>query len=122
MKALLSLCLSIVMLASASAQAANISCSGKVKNSYVYADGRVNVEFSWRSGLMQVCRLSDQWKGVDPMVCSMWAATLSNAKQNNTTVRIYYAGVNEGTSCSDLPTGANSVKPAYVAEMETNQP
>lgn len=122
MKALLSLCLSITLLASASAQAANISCFGKVKNMYVYANGRVNVEFSWGSGLMQVCQLSEQWKGVDPMVCSMWAATLSNAKQNKTTLRLYYAGVNDGTSCATLPVGAQSVRPAYIAEMETTQP
>lgn len=124
MKILLSLCLSITLLASASAQAqaSNISCSGKVKNMYVYADGRVNVEFSWRSELMQVCQLSEHWKGVDPMVCSMWAATLSNAKQNKTTVKINYTGISGGSSCATLPVGTQSLRPAYIAEMETAQP
>lgn len=88
--------------------AGELYCTGKVENVYVEPNGNVIIKGSWRDHWTRICNTT----GDDTVTCSLWASYAATAVKDNLNVTVRYM-VNDGSTCTTLPTYSDSPKPSY---------
>ena len=101
---------------SCSVSAKTIYCTGKVKNSYIEANGSVNIAGTWHNSWQRICNAN----GADTVNCSLWTSYIATAIQNNLDVTIQYK-VASDVACNSLPTYASAPKPNYIMVHNAQQ-
>jgi hypothetical protein len=103
----------LLCLAIAPATAAPAFCSGKILHVLTYADGFVMVLPDFRGDWTAICNLNSDWKGVSPITCVSWLATVTRAqsKAPPANVGIWYA---DAPSCAAVSTYYSAPAPVYL--------
>lgn len=99
------------VLLSSFASAGNLWCLGQLSGSYITSSGQLVINGSWRKDWTTVCDTRGV-RGVDTVVCSLWASYAATAIKEGLNVRIMYS--NPSFTCETVPTYNNAPAPAYV--------
>lgn len=91
-------------------QAADYTCSGKVKNLNQNKDGTVSLispDIYGSNIGRKICSLNENWRAVTPQVCNAWLSKLLMAKASGASIVVQYV---DSASCTTQPdwSGANA--------------
>ena len=92
---------------------AGIRCVGKVTNAYSDFQGYVYITGTWRNDITLMCSLKVVWKGVDPIACRTWVATVMTAMAKPLNVDLYYTDP-AAIACGSLGTYSDAPSPYWV--------
>lgn len=107
--------LAVTMFAFAvSVNAAGQFCQGAVSNVFVYLDGTVYVQPTYRGDYVRICNMNAETSGISITTCATWFAILRSAVQRNSQIMVYYP---DAPACAALPTYGASPIPGYVMQM-----
>ena len=86
-------------------------CSGTITGTYIWKDGSLYINGSWRGTWTRICNLQTTLDGVTPEVCKAWMSYVVTGKTTNTPMTVYYS---ELESCSSIPHYNSAPIPGYV--------
>ncbi|MBQ0935094.1 hypothetical protein [Ideonella paludis] len=104
-----------LLLAGFNAGAADLWCQGKVSRVLTYSSGELMITSSWRGDWTTICNVETPRAGIPVGVCKNWYSQLSAATVADREVIVYYSGVPDGISCSNLGTYGGAPVPGYVS-------
>jgi len=96
--------------------AAQTYCSGTINAVYLTSDGDVVLEGSWRGDYTEICNDQGTFGGIDQVTCLSWYAAAVKAETAQSKVMVTYN--NDGYTCNNLPTYANSIVPFYFMNTQ----
>lgn len=99
--------LPLIFCISYSANAASISCEGKLTGVYISKDGDVIVHASWRNDWTRICNVNAE--GMQS-TCPLWASYAATAFQNQLNVRMVYGNI---ARCDQVPTYNTAPTPEF---------
>lgn len=99
----------VLMMFSTVSMAQEIYCEGKIKATYIDANGNVYINGVWRNDWTKICNTNDP----DVVMCSLWTSYVATAVQNQLTATLQYSA-SSGMTCQNIPTYGSAPKPNYV--------
>jgi len=101
----------MLILASSTSLAAPQWCYGTVGYLWMYKNGDLYVNTSWRGDYVRVCNINQNLGSVTPQNCASWLTLLRNAVTNKENTIIFY---DDAPACKDIPTYGRAPVPGYV--------
>lgn len=89
-------------------------CQGTVANLWVYSNGNVFVQPSYRGDYTMICNMNTEIGGISVTTCATWFAILRSAVQRQSNIMVHYP---DAPACNALPTYGGSILPGYVMQV-----
>jgi hypothetical protein len=91
-------------------------CSGKVAQIFTTRGGSVVILPYFSNDYVQICELNTHWKGVPPITCAYWNATITTGMLKGKDFTFYY---DDATAvCSTMPAYSGAPSPYYIMVNE----
>ena len=90
-------------------------CQGTVSRLWVYSDGTIYFNSSYRGDYTRICNINTEVGGISPTNCAAWFSILKSAVQRQSQVVVYYS---DAASCGALPNYAGTPWPGYVMQVD----
>lgn len=90
-------------------------CQGTVSRLWIYSDGTVYVNSSYRGDYTRICNINSEIGGISSINCAAWFSILKSAVQRQSQVIVFYP---EAVSCSTLPSYGSTPLPGYVMQVD----